>query len=153
MQAIAKTFHDQMAPSNPSDPLSKSDLRSAFRITFIDGLLQKARKLTDVFAKDSSWEKACSDGPNGTVNPEAMTNHLLVCKHLIAPTRILMDQLEQRPKKPRNTNDGPRETKELLLLVFDEAANLWHRPNKTERDGTPYFVLRRILGMVKNMLI
>jgi hypothetical protein len=79
-----------------------------------------------------------------------MTNHQFVHKHLVAPTRILMKQLKQRPKEPRNTNDGPRETKELLLLVFDEAANFWLQPNKTKKDGTPFFVLRRILGMLKN---
>ena len=144
VQDIAKSFHDQMAPSEKS-----SDFRSEFRIAFIAGLLQKATKLAAVITQDFSWEKACSGGPNGSINPEAMVNHPLILEHLIQPAHILMEQLERQPKKPRNTKDGPRNTQELLLLVFDEAASLWVRRNKRDIDGTHFFVLRRVLWMLK----
>src|SRR5206468_3107202 len=91
-----------------------------------------------VFADDSSWEDACND-------LEILSNHPLIHKHLIQPAANLMKALNQRSK-------GNRET-ELLLLVFDEAANLWVGPNNTEKDGTVYFTLRRMLGMLKDLPI
>jgi len=36
-----------------------------------------------------------------------------------------------------------------VLLVFDEAANLWIESSK-EKNGAPYFAIRRVLGMLKN---
>src|SRR6266480_4114651 len=39
---------------------------------------------------------------------------------------------------------SPKDGKELLLLVFDEISNLWNL-----YDGTLYFALRRVLGMLK----
>jgi len=143
-----------MLPRDPLDFSSESnDLRSEFRIAFINGLLEKAHTLVDVFANDSSWEKACNDGPGSTVDPQAIADHLLVNEHLIKPARALMRQLEQRPKGLRNTTEGPKKTKELLFLVFDEAANLWPLTKEKKKDGTPFFVLRRMLGMLKDLPI
>ena len=51
-------------------------------------------------------------------NYDDMLKHALVGKHLIQPAIALTDILAQRSKE-----SGGR--KELLLFVFDEAANLW----------------------------
>ena len=74
-----------------------------------------------------------------------MDKHPLVYKPLVIAAYNLIQQLKRWPKEPRNTRDDLV----LLLLVFDEAANLWVRPDMAMKDGTYYFVLRKALGMLK----
>ena len=44
---LAKTFHDETAPTSPKDG---TDMRSKFRINFINRLLQKAYEVLDALA-------------------------------------------------------------------------------------------------------
>src|SRR4029077_4848618 len=85
---------------------------------------------------DFKWNEACCRG-----NTEAITDHELIRELLIQPAINLMAALDQRPK-------DTRENKELLLMVFEEAANLWVGSDK--KNGAPYFALRRVLGMLKS---
>ena len=126
-----------MTPKKPLNLLGegKSDFRSAFRISFMEALVRKAISIIGVFTEDSSWEEACRD-------PRILADHPLVRKNIVQCAANLMKALNQRPKRNRKTE-------ELLLLVFDEAANLWVGPQNTEKDGTLFFVLRRMLGMLK----
>lgn len=85
-------------------------------------LVRNVYSIIGVFVKDSSWEEACRD-------PQILTNHPLIRKNLVQRVANLVKALNQRPKRNRKTE-------ELLLLVFDEAANLWVGPRNTEKDGT-----------------
>jgi hypothetical protein len=71
-----------------------------------------------------------------------MNDHWVIREHLTQPTINLIKSLDQRPK-------GSRKSKELLLIVFDEATNLWVGSGE-EKNGAPYFALHRVLGMLKS---
>ena len=142
VKKIAERFHDLMAPIEPKE----GAWRSKFRIDFMSDILQTANKILDELTKDSSWEIACSSGPDKKVD---METHPLVHEHLVAAAQTLIRQLEQRPNEPGCTRDRP----ELLFLVFDEAANLWVCPDGKLKDGTHYFVLRRVLRMLREMSV
>src|SRR5436305_2902122 len=124
-----------MLPIRPSDK-EPSLLRSGFRISFIKELLAKANVVIGEFVTSSGWNDASN-------NLDILTNHPLIHKHLIQPTAHLIEALNKRPK-------GNRKTEELLLLAFDEAANLWVGPSNKKKDGTLFFTLRRILGILKD---
>ena len=119
---------------------SQPEMRSAFRMNFINALPENAYRLLEIVYKYSSWEEACSD------SPDAMAQHWLIdrCQTSAAS---LIEALNQRRKETGNNLET--ENKALVLLVFDEAANLWIESSK-EKNGAPYFAIRRVLGMLQN---
>jgi hypothetical protein len=58
---MANKLHDDMAPVNPVLDQQQPELRSKFRIEFIDTLLEKAGELSRVIANDPEWKtsRAC----------------------------------------------------------------------------------------------
>ncbi|KAN0068317.1 hypothetical protein V8E54_013513 [Elaphomyces granulatus] len=61
VQDMANKLHDDMAPVNPVLDQQQPELRSKFRIEFIDTLLEKAGELSRVIANDPEWKtsRAC----------------------------------------------------------------------------------------------
>jgi hypothetical protein len=56
---MANKLHDDMAPVNPVLDQQQPELRSKFRIEFIDTLLEKACELSRVIANDPEWKEVC----------------------------------------------------------------------------------------------
>ena len=104
---IVKTFHDNMAPTPPVD--GQPEIRSEFRMNFINALLENAYRLLEMIDKDSSWADAYRDGP------EAMAQHWLIdrCQTSAAS---LIEALNKRRKETGNNLET--ENKALVLLVF-----------------------------------
>src|SRR5436305_692201 len=118
---------DTRLPEDTKQPVK----RSRFRVRFIKRLVNRADKIYDEFTRDPLWGDTCR-------HRDTMPNHALVQGHLILPAVTLTNTRNQWFKQTR-------ETKSLLLFVFDEAANLW----VDKKNGDPFFALRRALGMLK----
>ena len=143
---VAKTFHDKMAPIDPkgTEATSQTELRSLFRIKFITGAVEAANQLYQNLIDDSTWT-------NDHCDAIKMANHKLVHDHLIQPARKLTDCLNKRYQVSGDTEAGAtKAAKPLLLFVFDEAANLW---TDQGRNGNPFYALRRVLGLLKDIPI
>jgi hypothetical protein len=145
MKEMAKKFHDEMSPKDPNrtetpheGPAKEhTEFRSDFRIEFIKETLEAAEALYPELIDHGAWKAAYSD-------PDTLAEHELVRKHLIQPAHKLTDDLNKRYQ-------GPGNPKQLLLFVFDEAANLW--VGAEGKDGRPFFALRRVLGLLKDVPI
>lgn len=157
---MAKTFHDEMAPIDPksTETTSQTELRSLFRTNFIKDAVEAANQLYQELIYDSTWT-------NDHWDAVKMANHKLVQNHLIQPARNLTDCLNERYQVSGDTKAGAttfissggsqaaiKAAKPLLLFVFDEAANLWVTTNQ-ERSGYPFYALRRVLGLLKDIPI
>ena len=158
-EEMAKTFHDEMAPIGPkrTEITSQTEWRSSFRTRFIKGAVEAADQLYQKFIDDSTWTNDHRDAVK-------MANHELVRSHLIQPARRLTDRLNEQYQGPGDTEAGAttfissggsqaatKAAKPLLLFVFDEAANLW-APDQG-RNENPFYALRRVLGLLKDIPI
>ena len=145
MKEMAKAFHREMFPRDPNPTETPyrdlaeehTELRSKFRIEFIEGTVKAAEELYLKLINHRTWTDAYSDA-------DTLAEHELVQEHLIQPARNLTDNLNKRYRESGNP-------KELLLFVFDEAANLWIGPEG--KNGNPFFALRRVLSLLKNVPI
>ena len=145
MKEVATAFHDEMSPRDPNstetfhgDPTEEhTEFRSNFRITFIKGTVKAAKALYLKLINHDAWTDAYLDS-------QTLAGHELVQEHLIQPARNLTDNLNKQYRKSGNP-------KELLLFVFDEAANLWI--GTEGKNKLPFFALRRVLGLLKDLPI
>jgi hypothetical protein len=156
MTELAKSFHDNMAPMVPNRS-SQTELRSPFRISFIERTVEAAEQLRLDLLNHATWT-------DDHVDADTMASHEFVQKHLVRPARELIDRFDRQYQVPADpeadatsisSSGSPAATKaakQLLLFAFDEAASLWVTADG-KKTGNPFYALRRVLGLLKDIPI